>query len=143
MPTPDDWYQNLPWPTQPNKVLVLEDDSMRVTSFRTLLSDNIVHFASDVAEFYRLLEENHYFAIYLDHDLGSEKIEMGGVSIDNDGMYACYCIDALQCSKSTNIIIHSSNVVAAPKMVQRLRDYGYINVYQQSFVQMIKEAQKP
>lgn len=112
------------------KVLILEDDphKMRMNCFRDRFAEvyksgqaNITYdHVEHAVDCNRMLEQNKYDLILLDHDLGGE--EMVGTNHEDCGSrVADFLIANPDIRKRHGIIIvHSLNNVAGPIMAQRL-----------------------
>lgn len=101
------------------KVLVLEDDILRIDTFKNKLNEvnlTIVHHADDAI---KLLKENVYDIVFLDHDLdGGAYIS---TNVYNTGSTVARNMHNTLNTK-TPIVIHSWNPVGAEYMEKVMTD---------------------
>lgn len=105
---------------------ILEDDDVRLSGFREALKDlGPVVYRDSAPDFVCWLRENlaSLRLLSLDHDLGLSR-EVDGKRVDpGEGMHV---VDFLVTQPPVcPVIVHSSNVVRSPLMVQRLLDAGW------------------
>ena len=95
------------------KILVLEDDSYRVTFFIERLCDSDLYITENANRAIDYLEDNVFDCIFLDHDLG----ENNGCGAD---VAAYLANNPDNPNNDTDVIIHSWNVPAAKAMKDKL-----------------------
>ena len=101
------------------KILVLEDDSYRATTFIEKFCDHDVTITENAGIAMEYLEEDTFDWIFLDHDLG----ENNGCGADVAALLACNADNA---NNNARIIVHSWNVPAAKAMVGMLPQARHI-----------------
>lgn len=95
------------------KLFILEDDPIRIEKFKTMFSKHDVDLVENAQDGIRLLNENKYDYIFLDHDLGGE--QMVDSYEDNTGYTVAKEIPNGP-NSGTPIIIHSFNPIGAANM---------------------------
>lgn len=113
------------------KILVIEDDAERIAFFRTYYRDHDLHVVSDVNLAVQWLSEEEYDRIFLDHDLDLSQPprwipQCNRIGVGRD--VAHWLIARPECNKHARIIIHSMNVIAAPKIFAELTKAGRLCV---------------
>jgi hypothetical protein len=107
------------------RILILEDDALRVAWFKQKFADYQQDITLDVCQAIEWLQENDYTLILLDHDLTEEHY----FSYDAEDSSTGYTVaawlaknDSFQ--KDATIIIHSLNFIGAERMLKTLQDAG-------------------
>ena len=110
----------------PIRVLLLDDDVRRHRWFRKRFAGDLLDVAATVDEAKDLLEETHYDAIFLDHDLLPSHYESNDHDdYENTGRaIAEFLSGRSDLSRAATIIVHTRNADAAIPMVQKLREAG-------------------
>lgn len=96
------------------RTLVVEDEPGRVEVFRDMLGE--FDLTAEVAEAIAWLGTQPYDRLYLDHDLGTDPVVGRDV--------ATWLIAHPATQRELEIIVHSMNVVSAPKIVRELQAAG-------------------
>src|SRR5678815_2243211 len=109
----------------PIRVFLLDDDSRRHKWFEVRFKGDFIHVAKDVAQAQKLLSENSYDAIFLDHDLHPEHY----ASFDHDDERTGYAVAAWLASnpelqRGSTILVHTRNADGAMRMVEEMRRAG-------------------
>jgi len=101
-----------------SRVFILEDDLYRVNLFRKkLAAKHTLTITDNVFEAKKLLAENDFDVLFLDHDLGGEIFVDS--SAENTGYQLAKWLEE-QKKHYDQIIIHSCNPVGADMMAVRL-----------------------
>lgn len=107
------------------RILILEDDEMRVAWFREKFSDYKQDVTKDVWQAIEWLKENSYALILLDHDLTFEHYYTYDPNDLTTGFaVASWLAQNQSFQVETTIIIHSLNYIGAERMLQTLHDAG-------------------
>lgn len=109
----------------PIRVFLLDDDSRRHKWFAVRFKGDFIHVAKNVAQAQKLLSENSYDAIFLDHDLHPEHYHAESTDDERTG----YAVAAWLCSnpelqRASTILVHTRNADGAMRMVGELRRAG-------------------
>ena len=107
------------------RILILEDDPLRVAWFKQKFSDYHQDITPDVWQAIEWFQENDYTLILLDHDLTEEHYYNYDTEDSSTGYTAAVWLaknDSFQ--KDATIIIHSLNFVGAERMLKTLIDAG-------------------
>jgi CheY-like chemotaxis protein len=109
----------------PIRVFLLDDDSRRHKWFAERFKGDFIHVAKNVAQAQKLLSENSYDAIFLDHDLHPEHY----ASFDHDDERTGYAVAAWLASspelqRGSTILVHTRNADGAMRMVEEMRRAG-------------------
>lgn len=110
----------------PISVFLLDDDKRRHRWFRKRFEGDEVTVAETVEEAIKMLHEDTYDAIFLDHDLLPEHYTTNEHDDYARTGYAIaeYLHDNATIQRAATIIVHTRNADAAIRMVQKLRDAG-------------------
>jgi CheY-like chemotaxis protein len=117
---------NLKAERSPISIFLLDDDPVRHKWFKKRFEKDHLDIAQTVEEAKKLLLENNYDAIFLDHDLLPHHY---GSNDHNDYENTGYSIAKFlsqnpELQKAATIIVHTRNADAAIPMVQELRQSG-------------------
>ena len=109
----------------PIKVFLLDDDSRRHQWFASRFKGDFVHMAKNVEQAEKLLSENSYDAIFLDHDLHPEHY----TSQDHDDQRTGYAVavwlaENPKLQPGSTIMVHTRNADGAMRMVELMRRAG-------------------
>jgi CheY-like chemotaxis protein len=109
------------------RVLLVEDDEERRLWFRSRLIGTPYDVTKDVEEAKRLIDENEYTQIFLDHDLSDEHYAVwqeGSTRHDETTGYAVakYLAENPEKSKDAEIIIHSLNPIGSDRMWRKMKE---------------------
>ena len=109
----------------PIRVFLLDDDSRRHNWFAGRFKGDFIHVAKNVAQAQKLLSENSYDAIFLDHDLHPEHY----ASFDHDDERTGYAVAVWLASnpelqRGSTILVHTRNADGAMRMVEEMRRAG-------------------
>jgi response regulator RpfG family c-di-GMP phosphodiesterase len=110
----------------PISVMLLDDDERRHRWFKKRFNGDDLSIAVNVEEAKKLLAENNYDAIFLDHDLLPHHYESNHHDdFDNTG-YAVvkWLNERVDLQRAATFIVHTRNADAAIPMVQKLRESG-------------------
>jgi CheY-like chemotaxis protein len=110
----------------PISVMLLDDDERRHRWFRKRFVGDDLEIAVNVEEAKRLLTENTYDAIFLDHDLLPLHYESNdhGDSANTGYAVAEWLRERSDLQRGVTIIVHTRNADAAIPMVEMLRQSG-------------------
>ena len=109
----------------PIRVFLLDDDTRRHKWFAARFRGDSIHMAKNVEQAQKLLSENSYDAIFLDHDLHPEHYS----SFDHDDERTGYAV-AVWLAENPNlqpastILVHTRNADGAMRMVEEMRRAG-------------------
>ena len=109
----------------PIRVFLLDDDSRRHNWFVARFKGDSIHVAKNVEQAQKLLSENSYDAIFLDHDLHPEHYS----SLDHDDERTGYAVavwlaDNPNLQPASTIMVHTRNADGAMRMVEEMRRAG-------------------
>jgi CheY-like chemotaxis protein len=109
------------------RILVLEDDSERISWFMKRAFGMAVDFAKTVGEALELLQSNEYTQIFLDHDLNDQhykacdgEVCTGEFDEETGFAVAKWLGDNPGRSEDAEVIVHTLNEPAAKRMVREL-----------------------
>jgi CheY-like chemotaxis protein len=125
------------------KILILEDDPQRITTFHAKLSRHTLVFtdtaADAIAWIQREAEAGQAFdVIFLDHDLGGQAYV--SQSDPNTGSEVVRWLTTYGgVLEQPYIIIHSMNTPAAEAMEKNLANHGFEFIYRIPFTQLISK----
>lgn len=110
----------------PISVFLLDDDRRRHRWFKKRFEGDEVFIAETVEEAKKLLSEQSYDAIFLDHDLLPEHYESNNHDDFGRTGYAIaeWLTERKELQRASTIIVHTRNADAAIKMVEKLRESG-------------------
>ena len=120
------------------KILILEDDLNRVSSFTQKLGSQHELICVDLAaDAINKLKTERFDVVFLDHDLGGE--QMVSTSDKNTGSEVARWLIANNSDMlvPTTVVIHSLNTPAAKMMHDGIVEAGYINVYTIPFTTLL------
>lgn len=107
------------------KILILDDDQGRHDGFTKIFPQDQVTHALDYDQFRDALPLGPFDLVCLDHDLGGTADPDGNVVLRKSGMDAAQAlVDLPPQLRPKQVLVHSHNTSASPKMVQVLRDAG-------------------
>ena len=109
------------------KILVLEDNPNRIAIFKTHLVNHDVDYVDIAWDANKLLNENIYDIIYLDHDLGGH-VYVVDDDINGTGYDVAKVIPETE-NKNARIIIHTYNPVGYQRMSAALNEYNIKYAY--------------
>lgn len=109
----------------PIRVFLLDDDARRHKWFAVRFKGDFIHMAKTVEQAQKLLSENSYDAIFLDHDLHPEHY----ASFEEDDERTGYAIAAWLAENpnlqpASTILVHTRNADGAMRMVEEMRRAG-------------------
>jgi hypothetical protein len=109
----------------PIRIFLLDDDLRRHDWFAKRFKGDQLDFANDVAQAERLLSENSYDAIFLDHDLHPEHYESAAHDDERTGYaIAAWLASRPELQRASTIFVHTRNADGAIRMVEELRRSG-------------------
>ncbi len=119
-------WANLDAERNPIAVFLLDDDTRRHRWFQKRFGGDELDIAENVAEAKKLLAENSYDAIFLDHDLLPHHYESNDHEDFASTGYAIaeFLHENPDLQRAATIIVHTRNADAAIPMVQKIRDSG-------------------
>ena len=96
------------------RILILEDNSSRIQQFRRNLAPHVIHDTDNAGVAIKMLNEEQWDVLFLDHDLGG----MVGVDVGvyNSGSEVARWLHDHPNKKPRTIIIHSMNPVGQTHM---------------------------
>jgi len=108
------------------KILVVEDDAIRIGTFREQLEPHTVHVAISVEEAKERLLQSTYDLLFLDHDLEfGERIYINPEEADT-GYQLAKWISGQKRYKDLPIVVHSFNWFGANRILRLLENAIYI-----------------
>ena len=111
------------------KILIVEDDSMRIEWFREKYEGSELTVAKTVKDAVAVMKKTEFDRIFLDHDLGGETNGMSYGPRDSDredtGAEVVRAMIDGGLQKNAEIIVHSNNPVGAMEMMLMLSETGY------------------
>lgn len=106
------------------KLAVLEDEIFRTEEFKRKFPDCFI--TKNPNEFIQYVTHNHVDTISLDHDLGFFVFDENDRPLEINGQDVAFALIAQDLiDEKTKIIIHSHNVVCAPKMGKLFKEAGF------------------
>ncbi len=109
------------------KILILEDNPIRIGKFEALFKNQDLRIVQDVESAIVSCLENEYRVMWLDHDLEGKIWEDSDK--DNTGyQFIKWLVDNKK-AKETLIYIHSMNPIGANRMLNYLKDNGYDGIW--------------
>lgn len=99
------------------KILILEDDQNRISSFKRVLSAHQVTFTEKAEDCIRELRDNKFDCLFLDHDLGGEVYVDSG---PGTGYEVAKWLEEHEDRQPNLIFLHSLNSVGVKNMKQAL-----------------------
>ncbi|MBS1793399.1 MAG: hypothetical protein JSS81_06070 [Acidobacteria bacterium] len=117
---------NLAAERTPISVFLLDDDRRRHRWFRKRFEGDDVTVAETVEEAKKILTEDTFDAIFLDHDLLPHHYESNDHNDFSSTGYAIaeFLNEKKELQRAATIIVHTRNADAAIRMVQKLRESG-------------------
>jgi len=115
------------------KIFVLDDEIARISWFQKNWTN--VEYAHDPVQAEKLLSENDYDLIFLDHDLGGA-YERGPLG---DGIDLARVMVEKEIHKDTPIVVHSLNYDGAGNMLDTLK-YTHTKLCRLNFVRLIRSS---
>lgn len=100
------------------RILILEDDPLRVNKFKTGLMDHDVVFTDNTKICIEYLKSEKWDLLCLDHDLGGQQMVKSG---ENTGYEVALFLEEFPEYRPNTIYIHSLNGVGANNMLQALK----------------------
>lgn len=118
------------------KILVLEDDPIRIRTFRFKMDPGYdVMYVTTAQGAIDLLTENQFDVIFLDHDLdGEEFVDMKNI---NTGSEVVRWLRAHGTTNDPYIVVHSLNSPAAENMAEGLKTAGFNFIYRIPFTKLV------
>jgi hypothetical protein len=109
----------------PIRVFLLDDDTRRHAWFTKRFKGDVLDIAEDVPGALKLLEANHYDAIFLDHDLLPEHYHAESTDDERTGYAVALWLAARpDRQRASTIMVHTRNADGAMRMVEELRRAG-------------------
>jgi CheY-like chemotaxis protein len=109
----------------PIKVFLLDDDGRRHHWFANRFKGDFVHMAKNVEQAEKLLSENSYDAIFLDHDLHPEHYSSQDHDDERTGYaVAVWLAENPKLQPGSTIMVHTRNADGAMRMVELMRRAG-------------------
>lgn len=109
------------------RILVLEDNSIRIEKFKQLFKNQELFISDNVKEALNICLVQDFQVMFLDHDLGN------AIWVDsneeNTGYQFIKKLIERQLQKNSLIYIHSMNPIGANKMLNLLLDNGYDGIW--------------
>jgi len=109
------------------KILLLEDNSLRVEKFKQLFRNQELFVFDDIKEALNDCLGKEFPVMFLDHDLGN-RIWVDS-NEENTGYQFVKKLIENQLQKNALIYIHSMNPIGANKMLNLLLDNGYDGIW--------------
>ena len=101
------------------KILILEDDLIRMKVFNRMFHKHMITHACNSDEAIKHLDKEKFDYIFLDHDLGG-RIFVNSNEYDTGYRVAKYIPQSI--NKDTDVVIHSWNPAGAKNMKNILKD---------------------
>ena len=109
------------------KILILEDNLIRIEIFKKLFKNQNVYLCQDVETAKLTCKHNIFDIIWLDHDLNGKEWEDS--SLENSAyQFVKWLVDNGFQKNSLNYI-HSMNPIGANKMLNYLKDNNYDGIW--------------
>ena len=109
----------------PIAVFLLDDDLRRHRWFEKRFPNDALDIAETVVEAKKMLAENVYDAIFLDHDLLPEHYNSSERDDERTGFaIAAWLAENPKINPAAKILVHTRNADAAIRMIERLRENG-------------------
>jgi CheY-like chemotaxis protein len=109
----------------PIRVFLLDDDKRRHRWFSARFKGDFVDVADNVEQAQKLLSENSYDAIFLDHDLHPEHYNAESHDDERTGYAVASWLAANpQFQRASTILVHTRNADGAMRMVEEMRRAG-------------------
>lgn len=109
----------------PIRVFLLDDDRRRHRWFAVRFKGDLIHMAQNVEEARKLLSENSYDAIFLDHDLLPEHYGSEDQDDERTGYaIAMWLASNPQLQRASTVLVHTRNADGALRMVETMRQAG-------------------
>jgi DNA-binding LacI/PurR family transcriptional regulator len=109
------------------KILILEDNLIRIEKFKELFKNQDLYIAKDIQHAKEHCNFNEFPVMLLDHDLGNQ------IWVDsneeNTGYQFVKWLIENNLQKNALIYIHSCNPIGANKMLSLLLDNGYDGIW--------------
>ena len=116
------------------KIFTLEDSQERIDWIKTNFNFADIDIAMDISEISNY--KGGYNLLMLDHDLGDR--QMVDSSDKNTGYEFCKWLVENEKNKEIDIVIHSHNPYGAKAMEDLLIEYGFKNVFQLTYGELVK-----
>lgn len=109
----------------PIRVFLLDDDRRRHRWFGTRFKGDLLDVAHDVQQAQQFLSNNHYDALFLDHDLHPEHYNSFVPDDERTGYaIASWLASNPDLQRAATILVHTRNADGAMRMVEELRRAG-------------------
>jgi hypothetical protein len=99
------------------RILILEDDENRNVYFRRNFAPNEIVITDDSKECIKLLVDENWDMLFLDHDLGGQQMVSSG---ENTGYEVAQFLEENSIFVPPRVVIHSFNPIGARNMHQAL-----------------------
>ena len=109
------------------KILILEDNPIRIEKFRKLFKNQEVDFSFIVEDAKAACLSNNYSVLWLDHDLEG-KIWEDSTKENTGYQFVKWMVDN-NLQKNALIYIHSMNPIGANRMLNYLKDNDYDGIW--------------
>ena len=107
------------------RVFLLDDDTLRHDWFAKQFKGDLLDVAADAARAVELLSSNHYYLIFLDHDLLPEHYYAKEFDDERSGYaVARWLAETPARHAAATVIVHTRNADGALRMVELLRRVG-------------------
>ena len=118
-------FRNNSFQRNPIRVFLLDDDSRRHQWFATRFKGDFIHVAKNVEQAQKLLSENSYDALFLDHDLHPEHYSSTDYDDERTGYaVAVWLAENPNLQPASTIMVHTRNADGAMRMVEEMRRAG-------------------
>lgn len=109
----------------PIRVFLLDDDRRRHRWFATRFKGDRLDVAHNVEQAQQFLRNNHYDALFLDHDLHPEHYDSSANDDERTGYaIALWLASNPEFQRAATILVHTRNADGAIRMVEELRKAG-------------------
>jgi CheY-like chemotaxis protein len=109
------------------RILILEDNPLRIEKFKELFKNQQVTHCSDISNALIACRENDYSVLWLDHDLGG-KIWEDSFNEPTGYRFVKAIVDE-NLQRDALIYIHSMNPIGANLMLNYLKDNDYDGIW--------------
>ena len=109
----------------PIRVFLLDDDRRRHDWFEERFRGDLLDITDNIDDARKLLEQRHYDALFLDHDLLPEHYHSRTTDDEQTGYALAMWLAARpELQRASTILVHTRNADGAMRMVEELRRAG-------------------
>jgi len=117
-------------PRDPIRICLLDDDTLRHDWFSRRFAGDYLDIAAEAPRAIELLAENHYDAVFLDHDLLPEHYQSSALDDERTGYAVASWLAAHPAAQAgATVIVHTRNADGAMRMIEEMRRAGRQSEY--------------